>query len=40
MVNLYLNNINIGLSEDKKVRLQKIIEEKLSEHLGSNSNRS
>jgi hypothetical protein len=30
----------LGLSEDKKVRLQKIIEEKLIENVGSNSGRS
>lgn len=29
-----------GLSEEKKVRLQKIIEEKLNENIGSTSNRS
>jgi len=29
-----------GLTEDKKIRLQKIIEEKLNENIGSSSNRS
>lgn len=32
--------IILGLSEDKKIRLQKIIDEKLSENIGSSSNRS
>jgi hypothetical protein len=36
--NLILNIL--GLSEDKKIRLQKIIDEKLNENIGSTSNRS